>query len=912
MKKITNLFLSIVGASLLLTSCNDEISTTTTTEDNKDSTPTETILPPDIEGDKIAIHYHRNDSKYDKWSLWIWQDGVADLGGNVGQGIDMKFNAKDDYGAYLLLSLENYKVDIDFNFIVRDGDWNKDPDGDRSVIINDYKKDANDTYHIYLMTGTAEIYSSPDEASANRAFNAYFINWNKFHFNTSAPIKYYKLIDVSNNEELVCKGVTSNLKNFNVEFDKNEVKLNLLNEYKVEVTFKEKDKLGNDKSSTVISIKRLFSTEEFNEQFEYKGNDLGLTYSSSQSTFKVWAPTAKKLTLNIYSNGTPKKIDSELGDDDTLETAQLVLGEKGVWSVTLKGDYKNKYYDFDVINSITEEKNILDPYVKATGINGLRGMIVDFNETDPEGWDSFNAPQIQNTNLSVYELHVADLTSSTTWNGTKANSKKFSGLMESGTIFKKGDKSVKTGFDHIKELGVNAVQLLPIFDQDNDEVPANQQFNWGYNPKHYNVLEGSYSSNPYDGLARIREFKEAVKAYGEEEIKIIMDVVYNHVSSLEASSFNKIVPEYYFRYTNNGASNGSGCGNETASENAMMRKFMIDSTKFLTDEYKLGGFRFDLMGLHDYPTMNRIYDECKKINETVTIYGEPWEGGSTPLDSSLQSDQDNGVKNHKLEHVGSFNDKVRDAIKSGGMSSEETPGWISNVHGGSVNQQKSIASAIKGSIASASMEYNKDPNLTVNYVTCHDNSTLYDKLFASALSSNKEHLSKDELANLSVQSNAFVFTSEGISFMNSGEEMLRVKRDEDDKIITNSYNSSYKVNELNYEEKIDHNEVFKNYQKLIELKNNQNSLHLTSLTEIESKVKVDISKEHVIKYSLPVSINGEDKTMNVIATDRVGKTTATFNGSEGGNLYMVSNPSLNFQGEKLHEIPSSTTVIYFS
>ena len=420
------------------------------------------------------------------------------------------------------------------------------------------------------------------------------------------------------------------------------------------------------------------------------------------------------------------------------------------------------------------------------------------------------------------------MTSSVTWTGTEANRKLFKGMYEAGTTYTKDNVTVKTGFDHIKELGVNAVQIIPIFDQANDE--KNMTFNWGYNPLNYNCLEGGYSSNPEDGYVRIKEFKELVQAYNEAGISIIMDVVYNHVNGAQGSNFDVLFPGYYFRYDNGGQlTNGSGCGNETASNHYMMRKFIVDSVKFWTAEYKLGGFRFDLMGLHDLGTMEEVVTEAKKINENIVVYGEPWTGGTSTGDYTGAKQ----ASGNKFKGYGAFNDKIRDALIKGGLAGDSELGWISdNSKKISATDTNCLLAGIRGVTAGDSTI--EDPDKAVTYVTCHDNYTLFDRMVATGkFSTNTKDKSgnitgatitdenKTLIKKMNVLANSVVFTSQGTSFMLAGEEFLRSKN-----YSKNSYNLSYETNELNYALKAEHLDMFESYKKLIAFKQNVDGLHL--------------------------------------------------------------------------------------
>ena len=463
-------------------------------------------------------------------------------------------------------------------------------------------------------------------------------------------------------------------------------------------------------------------------------------------------------------------------------------------------------------------------------------MIVDFSKTNPEGWDEVTVKPYKHTELVVYETHVADVTASESWTGSEANRLLFNGMAEEGTTYTENEVTVKTGFDHIKELGVNAVQIIPLFDQANDEV--NKSFNWGYNPLNYNVIEGSYSSDPFDGYVRIKEFKNLVMKYNEAGINIIMDVVYNHVNSLETSSFNYLVPGYYFRYSTSGqVLNGSGCGNETASDMPMFRKFMIDSTEFWASEYKLGGFRFDLMGLHDIETMDELVANLKTINPEIVVYGEPWNAGTSGLtstDAALQANLG------KFNGYGAFNDKVRDGIK-GSVFDSLTTGWATSL-------TSSLPSSIKDAIQGKTASFTSDPNKTVNYVSAHDNNTLFDKLQLSVAMANDDNI--ELLSNLSTLSNGIIFTSQGVSFMLAGEEFLRSKVKDDGSLDSNSYESSYKTNELDYSRLIDYPSVMEQYKEFIALKVNDEMFQLDNADDIKASLSFNDSDNSYIDYNL--------------------------------------------------------------
>lgn len=817
--KIKRILLFILGLFLMVTmaSCNGNSASTPdpgktdpgTTDPGTPSTPsTQTrdvaysTAYPDYNEDSLMIHYQRKDNKYKPWSLWIWLPSK--------DGKQYNYNYMDDFGviAYYKLSEIGAESDGKIGFIVAQlpGWAAKDVDSDRYIDLTGFEKDSKSIFHVYLFQGDTNMYSTADKSQPDRITTASFDSRTQISVATTNPIKSYK---VYKNEELIQDDNVDNLTSLKINLDSDK-SFQFGYNYTVKVKFTN----SNEELTSVIAFSKLYDST-FDAEYYYDG-ELGAIYSSSQTTFKVWSPVSTRIDVIVYESGTPTSVSATLGNDTVVQTRQMTKGDKGVFSATITGDLEGKYYTYKVYNyNNLNGTEVVDPYAKSAGINGLRGMIVDFSKTNPENWNDVSALQIDRKALTVYELHVADLTSSTTWGGTEANAKKFLGLQEAGTTYAKDGKTVTTGFDHIKELGVNAVQLLPIFDQANDEV--NSSFNWGYNPLNYNCLEGSYSSDAYDGYARIREFKQVVKAYNEAGINIIMDVVYNHTNSVAGTNFDVLMPGYYFRYNSEGVLyNGSGCGNETASEHLMFRKFMVDSTTFWLSEYKLGGFRFDLMGLHDVTTMAKIVEECEKINSKATIYGEPWTGGTSGLATSQQAVQ----SNHSLyQGYGCFNDKFRDELVKGGLSAKTDLSWISSTKY-NMSDMDVLVAGFKGGTKLSLSTIPADK--TVNYATCHDNYTLYDRFKAAGVTDNAT------VKKMAMLANAMVFTSNGTTFMLSGEEFLRTKAGN-----SNSYNASYKINELNYALKIDNFDMFENYQKLIAFKQNCKALQVSDSSTIE-------------------------------------------------------------------------------
>lgn len=812
--------------ALAVSSCGGgggESSSSSETSSEDSSTTISYYDPPVFDGEGLYIHYQRNDTRYDDWALWIWTDNA--------EGAEYDFNGLDEYGAiagYPLSTWGDVDETLKFGFIVKSKtpegatsvDWSsKDISEDRFFTLADLMVDENNNYHMYLVTADSNIYISPDKEMLEKIESAQFINETRISIRANVNMTN---VVIKENDDTIHEEALSGVKSYNYNL---ETPASILSSYSVTVTMESGKVVNSD-----ISIRALYSTDSFNNEYYYDGDDLGATISTDKAstTFKVWSPVSNDIKLRIYESGTPASlIEYDETATDEYEEYTMNKGEKGVFSYTVDTNLAGKYYTYVVTNSTYSNFEIVDPYAKSAGVNGVRGMIVDFSLTNPTGWDDVTPIQYERTELAVYETHVVDITSSDTWGGDSDIAKTYVGAFEKGTTYSEGGETVKTGFDHIEELGVNAVQLLPIFDQANDEV--NLAFNWGYNPLNYNVLEGSYSTNPFDGYQRIKEFKQLVQAYNSIGINIIMDVVYNHVNGAERSNFDVLMPGYYFRYTVDGSlSNGSGCGNETDSEMPMFSKFMADSTAFWASEYKLGGFRFDLMGLHDIDTMNELVADLKVINPNIVVYGEPWTGGTTTMQSNVQAIQANG---RRFEGYGQFNDQIRDALIKGGMNSADSKGWVTNTERVDLGDTDKIDNGIRGITYNAREVY---ADKTVNYVTCHDNYTLYDRIQAAGISD------EETIAKMAVLANSVVFTSLGTTFMLAGEEFLRTKGGN-----SNSYDASYEVNELDYSLKIQNDHVFENYQKLIEFKTS-----VDAMASIDrNSITVDIV-DNVITYSV--------------------------------------------------------------
>lgn len=519
-----------------------------------------------------------------------------------------------------------------------------------------------------------------------------------------------------------------------------------------------------------------------------------LTYSPEQSLFKVNAPgTAQGVMLRIYDDAT---------EEEAVKTVDMELTGENVWTATVRGDLNGKFYTFQLREDTTLRDETPGVFAKAVGVNGKRGAIIDLDATDPEGWDEDTRPKIAMPNdLVIYEMHHRDFSAHPS-SGLE-NKGKFLALTEQKAL------------DYLTDLGINAVHLLPSFDYASvDETRLDeQQYNWGYDPVNYNVPDGSYSTNPYDPSTRIREFKQMVAALHKAGIRVILDVVYNHTFDIEGSNFQLTWPDYYYRKNADGTySNGSGCGNETASEKPLMRQFMIESVRYWIDEYHVDGFRFDLMGVHDIETMNAIRKEVDKIDPTIYIYGEGWSAGSCAYPEEMLAVKANMKK---LPRIGAFCDDMRDGLR-GPFNNNREGAFLAGIPGNEESVKFGIAGAIDHpQVDMAKVDYSNvawaaDPSQMIAYVSCHDDMCLVDRLLTSV-----KEITEEELIRLDLLAQTAVFTSQGVPFMLSGEEMLRNKKG-----VHNSYNSPDSVNVLDWDNLERYPQVYDYYKNLIKMRRN--------------------------------------------------------------------------------------------
>lgn len=607
-----------------------------------------------------------------------------------------------------------------------------------------------------------------------------------------------------------------------------------------------------------------------------------MTYTPEQTVFKLNAPV--RPVLRLYNAGTGGKL---------VKTVKLRPAGKNLWAATVKGDLKGRFYTFDMGRGQTP-----GVFAKAVGVNGARGAVIDMASTNPQGWETDRRPATKSpADLVVYEMHHRDF--SIDASSGLQHKGKFLALTEPGAIA------------HLKELGVNAIHILPSFDYASvDESHLERpQYNWGYDPLNYNVPEGSYSTDPYTPAVRIREFKQMVQALHKVGIRVILDVVYNHTFDLKGSNFERTYPGYYYRYKSDGTpSDGSGCGNETASEQPLMRRFMIESVKYWINEYHIDGFRFDLMGIHDIETMRQIRAEVNKIDPTIFIYGEGWSAGTCAYPQEKLAMKANMKQ---LPGIAAFSDEMRDALR-GPFSDDSKGGFLARVPG----TEESLKFGIVGGVAHPQVDMSKvnyskevwanEPTQMVAYVSCHDDMCLTDRLRASI-----PGISTDELVRLDLLAQTAVFTSQGVPFILSGEEMLR-----DKKGVHNSFNAPDSINHLDWNNLKKYPQVFDYYKGLIRLRKAHPAFRLGKAGLVRDNLRFLSAPAHCVAYCISNrNVPGEEWN-NTIVILNAGKETAKV-AVPGGKYTIVAKEGViipegmgEMEGSEAFVAPQSALIIH--
>lgn len=817
----------------------------------------------------IKVHYARNDGNYTNWGIWTWQYQPTSTDGKM-----LMFTESDGvYGNYTTIDLVNdsrYKGATTIGFICKthtgssDTTWTPgktDISSDRFIEVPE--KAPEGVYEVYLYEGVEEVMTSLEEALKDKIVSSDFTD------KTTIVTSLILSAEVSSITEgmfhIYEDGIEQELASFSYKDKKVTVRLS--KEADITKTYTVKVDFPSGALQMDVGISCFYDDQSFIDNYTYYGDDLGVTFNSDHSTttFKLWSPLSSKVILNLYDSGTTPEYEAEASKLEEYEFVQTYPTRKmemkkcgqGVWSITVPANLHGRYYTYTITNGATTSE-VVDPYARSCGIDGKRGMVVDFDKINEElNWDEVVRPdRIEDaTDASIYEVHVRDVTVDET-SGVEASKRgTYLGLAEKDTSYTSNGKTVSTGLSSIKELGVTHIQLQPVYDYHSVDEATKLKYNWGYDPENYNCLEGSYSTNPWDGLTRIKEFKTMMKSISEEGLLVNMDVVFNHTFGSGDTNFEKIIPGYYHRMNSDGTfSDGSGCGNEMASERAMYRKFVVDSCKFWMSEYNIAGFRFDLMALLDTTTMETVYTECAKIYDKVMVYGEPWSGG-TSTDTYIQS---NKTTIQGIKGVGAFNDGFRNAVRGDNSLSA---GWIQN----SSASTDSIVQGIWGQFS----ESLTNPLKTVNYVSCHDNYTLFDQIDRTVGTTASATRKVDQAE----QAQAMVFMSQGISFIHGGEEFLRTKSAGTDQQIHNSYNAGDAVNKFDYARKAQYADVYEFMKKIIGIRNEFKGFRLPSYDEISKALKVT-SQTSLIDYS----ITYEGSTYRVVSNSGSASTIADLSG----------------------------------
>ncbi|HIW34503.1 MAG TPA: type I pullulanase [Candidatus Paenibacillus intestinavium] len=815
------------------------------------------------------IHYFRQDGKQNDWDMWVWGNGFPSTA--------IPFTGIDANG-FATATITSY--DNLLNIITRLGDWTEQ-EGDR--VIN--MPTDQHTVDLWIVENQTNVYTNAADAlaAASARVEASFVDsLTKINVATNsevdtAEVANFTLYNVTDNVNVPTTATKLSAKSYQLTIAANA--LDVKDVYEVQHTA-----LINTK----VTMRKILD----DNKFFYNGTDLGLTYGATDLTFKVWAPTATKVSLALYNN---EGVYDAAGDviDQTNSNQEVLMTEdsNGLWSINQPNTIAARYYMYKIEFADGTVNYAVDPYAKAVSANGGRTAILDLATTNPTDWDNDSKPPMANpTDAILYELHVRDFSIADDSGVSDKNKGKYAAFTEDGLVDQAGNK---LGVDHLAELGITHLHLMPAYDfktvnelNVNDPNSTDQKFNWGYDPQNYNVPEGSYATDATNPATRIIEFKQMVQALHEKGIRVVMDVVYNHTYDIDNGPFDSIVPGYYYRTNNDGTfSDGSGVGNEIATERPMVRKFIKDSVRYWAEEYNVDGFRFDLMGIIDTTTMAEITEELHhEVDPTLIVYGEPWMGGSTPLAGSDQT-----LKGSQKDlNFAVFNDNFRSAIK--GDSDGESKGFATG-------ELESINGILNG-IIGATTDFTNSPSETINYVTAHDNLNLWDKvartqnLFGEmnminivngvlqgggniddAVAAATPYYDIDEndvLSNETIKrsllANGIVLTSQGIPFIHAGDELLRSKYGDH-----NSYRSPDSVNQINWSNKASFTEVNDYYSGLIALRKAHPAFRMTTKAEINKNLQVLQSNDGVVAYQLKNNANYDDwKNIIVIYNGNTG------------------------------------------
>ena len=793
----------------------------------------------------LTIHYYRFDRNYNGWNVWVWP---VDPDGN---GSAHEFGSSRR-GGFVTAHIDMNSSVREIGFIIRRRE------GENEWAEKDRQEDIfTRARELWIIQGDPEIYTERPAVGK--------------------PPMRFAVADTPNTVTVILTSRPGDYRSFSVYQDGRKLEGTSGRGHDEQVIIDLHEPITDPSAQlTVRDERRRFADRDVTmrgilDKYYYDGDDLGLVRTETQSSFKLWAPTASAVSVALYDNAGEYNAAGRVTNNETDNLHPMMPDRMtGVWSAVINGDLDGKFYLYRVEFANGRINWAVDPYAKAVSANGQRGAVINLAETNPSGWRSVKpdfSGELQDAIL--YELHIRDF--SIDEDSGMANKGKFLAFTERGT---RNSAGFPTGVDHIVNLGITHVHLLPGFDfasvnelTVDDPSSPNPKFNWGYDPQNYNVPEGSYSTNPADPKTRIREYKQMVQALHNAGIRVVKDVVFNHTYTVSGSPFEATVPGYYYRTNEFGAfTDGSGCGNEVASERPMVRKFIVDSCLYWAREYNIDGYRFDLMALHDIDTMEEISERLRsEVDPTLIIYGEPWHAGGTPLDESLQLLA--GVQ--RGMNIAVFNDQFRGAIKGG--SDDDSRGFAS----GQTGQETGIVRGVRGSVD----VFTGQANESINYVTAHDNLNLWDKFSISWGAQNMREnpysmidpgkpLFENNAVRSSVLANGIVFTAQGVPFFQAGDEFLRTKFGDH-----NSYESPDSINRIRWENAGTYREVVEYYQGLIQLRKAQPAFRMNSRADMDL-ITVLTAQDMLVAFTVGdnaggrqtvfVAYNGAETTASVI------------------------------------------------
>ena len=777
----------------------------------------------------IKLHYGRADGKYDNWNLWVW--GLT----TEAKQYDFEIENGERVATVVVDGRATQYISFIPRHSVGENKWESQEYGERRVMLTDI---VSGTVHCYITSGTYDTISLMElDVVKENKISAVELNYDtgKIAVSTTKivsmdPMEAFRLVDITGQDlSIAIESIEQKGSTYILTLNKD---LSLNDLYKIKINFI--DQKAFEEYNYGVSITTVYASDRFAEEFTYEGTDLGATWSKNSTFFRVWAPTAVGVSVNLYESGND-------GTDDLIRSVPMVKAEDGTWTADISGDLNGVYYTYAVTRD-GKTVEATDPYARTTGANGIRAMVIDLDATDPAGWDEDTNPNASRnyTDAVIYELHVRDF--SIDDSSGISNKGKYLGLTEHGTKTPGGNT---TGLDYMKELGITHLHLLPVYDYASTSVDETDldtpQFNWGYDPQNYNVPEGSYSTDPYNGEVRVQEFKQMVKALHDSGISVIMDVVYNHVSDAGKFSMNMIVPGYFSRLNADGSySNGSGCGNDTASEREMVRKFIVESVMYWKEEYHIDGFRFDLVGLLDATTINEIVDTVHAKYPDVIFYGEGWTMGTAVEPGNTMATQANSAETPAFAY---FSDTIRNLL---GGENGKTTGFAA----GAANTEGAVADNFM-----AKPWWTNRPTQIIQYASCHDNYTLADKLILSTGRTGVD----STIIKMNKLTAAVYMTAQGVPFIHAGEEFLREKLREDGTRCENSYNSSDYVNHIDWSnlDKAAYQATSEYYKGLIEFRQNHAALRLTSPSDIANHVTCLKADSGLVVMKIDGNINGE-------------------------------------------------------